>query len=181
MITVNFEENLADIKQRIAEEKLDTACVQLHGLIFLFPREVFLRPMLAEIYWKLGDAVMAGRFWYLVENKTPEIEAVCREFEEHYENDLLKIFYLLIEDFKNEKENVIGTAAEKPLRELQEKAHQQKVGVRHPPMDFFAEPPIFDEKKERETEWFVRGCMLAIVIVLILAIVGFFSIVQLLK
>lgn len=181
MEKIDFEKNVEEIRQKIAAENFDTACVQLHGLIYLFPREIFLREMLAEVYAKLGDEANAGRFWYLVENKTPEMEAACRAFEHKHDNDLLKIFWILIEDFKSEKENVIGTTAETPLRELQEKASEQKIGWKDLPLDFFAEPKILSEKEERETEWFVRGCVLAIVIVLVLAIVGFFTIVNLLK
>lgn len=148
---------------------------------YLFPKEIFLREIIAEVYAKLDNPAMAGHYWYLVENKTPEIAAARSAFENKYDNDLMQIFHKLLEDFKYEKENIIGTAAEKPLRELQEKAFQQKAGIRDLPIDFFAEPPVFDEKKERETEWFARGCILAIFIILILAVIGVFAILKFFK
>lgn len=181
MNPIDFEENVAEIAQLIAAEKFGAAGVYLHGLIYLFPKEVFLRERLAEVYAKLGDPISAGHYWYLVENKTPQIEAARRAFEDKHENDLLKIFNLLLEDFKYEKENVIGTAAEKPLRELQEKAFEQQPDIRDLPFDFFAEPKILSEKEERETEWFVRGCIIAIGVVLVLAIIGFFTILRFLQ
>lgn len=181
MKAIDFEGNVAEAARLVAAEKFGAAGVHLHGLIYLFPREVFLRERLAEVYAEIGDPISAGRYWYLVENKTLEIEAACLAFEDKCDNDLLKIFHLLLEDFKHEKENVIGTAAEKPLRELQKKAFEQNSIIRDLPSDFFSEPIILSEKEEKETEWFVRGCLLAIAVILILAIIGFFTVLQFLK
>ena len=180
---MNFDASLQRIESDITADNSDEACIHLHGIIFLFPREVFLREKLAALYLKLQNPLMAGRYAYLVENKTPELKAACELFESDNDKDLLKLFYLITEDFKNSKDNVIGTTAEKPLRELQEKAKQQKIseGWRELPFDFFEESSAQNDSDEKQTEWFVWGCMLSIIVTMILAIIGFFRVIELLN
>lgn len=36
---------------------------------------------IAQIYWGLGLPAMAGRFWYVCDDDSAEIESACREFE----------------------------------------------------------------------------------------------------
>lgn len=54
---------------------------RLTALIGLYPDDVFLRSRLAEVWWDLHFPAMAGRYWYLEENRTEEVVEAVEAFE----------------------------------------------------------------------------------------------------
>ncbi|OIK14582.1 DNA helicase [Bacillus sp. MUM 116] len=78
---------LKKIEEDINKNDLGKARDRLHGLISTYPNELELRKKLGDIYFELKYPSMAGRYWYLEENKTPEMVKACKEFEKSMGND----------------------------------------------------------------------------------------------
>ncbi|WP_141770073.1 DUF6584 family protein [Bacillus sp. OV322] len=82
---------LKKIEEDIKKNDLGKARDRLHGLISTYPNALELRKKLGDIYFELKYPSMAGRYWYLEENKTPEMVKVCNEFEKSMVNDPKRI------------------------------------------------------------------------------------------
>ena len=82
---------LRKIETDIQCEDLGKARDRLLGLISTYPNELELRKRLGDIYYELRYPVMAGRYWYLEKNKTPEMLKACNEFEKSMGNDPVRI------------------------------------------------------------------------------------------
>ncbi|MEN1937895.1 DUF6584 family protein [Paenibacillus sp. 102] len=72
---------LIKIEKDIENHNLGKARERLHGLIQSYPDDLSLRKKLGDIYFRLQYPTMAGRYWYLEENKTPEMIQACQQFE----------------------------------------------------------------------------------------------------
>ncbi|MED3728456.1 DUF6584 family protein [Priestia filamentosa] len=93
---------LKKIEEDIKKNDLGKARDRLHGLISTYPNELALRKKLGDIYFLLKYPDMAGRYWYLEENKTPEMVEACLQFEKSMGNDPIAIAKGL--KFKGESE-----------------------------------------------------------------------------
>ncbi|PEK56608.1 DNA helicase [Bacillus pseudomycoides] len=80
------EKTLIKIEKDIENHDLGKARDRLHGLIQAYPEDLSLRKKLGDIYFKLQYPTMAGRYWYLEENKTPEMLQACQRFEKSMGN-----------------------------------------------------------------------------------------------
>jgi hypothetical protein len=78
---------LKRIEEDIKNNDLGKARDRLHVLISTSPNELELRKKLGDIYSELKYPSMAGRYWYLEDNKTPEMVKACIEFEKTLGND----------------------------------------------------------------------------------------------
>ena len=72
-----IEETLARIEGEIAAGDLGKARDRLHGLLSTYPADLMLRRKLGDVYWRLQYPEMAGRYWYLVEEKSPQMLEAC--------------------------------------------------------------------------------------------------------
>lgn len=72
---------LASIKDDIAHNRLGRAIDRLHGLLSTYPDDLLIRRDLARVYHVLQNQQMAGRYWYLEEEKTTEMQHACAVFE----------------------------------------------------------------------------------------------------
>ncbi|MBT2734515.1 DNA helicase [Bacillus sp. ISL-7] len=72
-------------------DDLGKARDRLHGLISTYPNEIELRRKLGDIYFSLKYPTMAGRYWYLEEKMTPEMEKACTMFEQSEGNNSSRI------------------------------------------------------------------------------------------
>jgi len=86
--SMSKESTFKKISKDITEGNIGKARDRLHGLISTYPNDLELRTKLAEIYHKLQLPEMAGRYWYLEENKTEEMKAACLIFEKSCRNHL---------------------------------------------------------------------------------------------
>lgn len=75
------------IEEDIKNNDLGKARDRIHGLIFTYPDELELRKKLGDIYFALKYPSMAGRYWYLEKDKTPEMVDACIQFEKSMGND----------------------------------------------------------------------------------------------
>jgi len=82
---------LKKIEDDIKKNDIGKARDRLHGLISTYPDELELRRKLGDIYFSLKYPSMAGRYWYLEVNKTPEMIKACAAFEQSEGNDPSRI------------------------------------------------------------------------------------------
>jgi hypothetical protein len=73
-------DTLRKIEEDIAGKDYGKARTRLHSLIASYPDDLDLRKMLGDVYLHLDYPEMAGRYWFLVEDKTPEMQAACDLF-----------------------------------------------------------------------------------------------------
>jgi len=89
------EQTIKAIQSDIDQGNLGRARDRLHGLISSYPNDLELRVQLADIYSRLQHPAMAGRYWYLEENKTEKMIAAVTEFERSCGKDPLQILLAL--------------------------------------------------------------------------------------
>ena len=116
------EETSSRIQADIAASDLGKARDRLHGLMATYPDDLTLRLRLGQVYWELQYPAMAGRYWYLEEDKTPTIVAACQSFERSCGNDPAKL--LLALKFRGDIERIRDTHAGRTLLELQRRAEE---------------------------------------------------------
>jgi len=81
------QSTLNRIKIDIGDKNYGKARDRLHSLIFSYPNELHLRKQLGDIYYHLDYPEMAGRYWFLEEIKTPEMELACTLFTKSFKTD----------------------------------------------------------------------------------------------
>lgn len=78
---MRLEADLAAIKSAIAAGQLDDAKRILAGVsLNALPGSEFSR-QIGDYYFELGYPAMAGRYWYLLEDKSDRMVCACEEFE----------------------------------------------------------------------------------------------------
>lgn len=82
---------LERVRRDIENGNLGKARDRLHGLILAHPNDLSLRSMLADVYRRLQFPEMAGRYWYLEEHRTAEMEQAVGVFERSVRNDPLEL------------------------------------------------------------------------------------------
>ncbi len=80
---------LSRIEADLQRGDLGKARDRLHTLVYNYPSDMALRARLADVYHRLQFPAMAGRYWYLEEHRTPEMETVIAAFERSCGNDPL--------------------------------------------------------------------------------------------
>ena len=116
------EETLHRIQADIAASDLGKARDRLHGLIATYPDDLALRLRLGQVYWELRYPSMAGRYWYLEEEKTPDMTAACLLFERSCGGNPVNL--LLGIKFRGDIERIRDTYAGRTLLELQRRAEE---------------------------------------------------------
>jgi hypothetical protein len=117
------EQTLIKVEQDIAGGDLGKARDRLHGLIAAYPDDLSLRSQLGDVYERLQYPAMAGRYWYLVEKKTPDMLAACNQFEQTCGNDSLQILRSL--KFRGDPEAIEDEFAAKRLQSLQKRVSSE--------------------------------------------------------
>ena len=125
------------------------------GLLLTYPDDLSLREKLGSIYWKLQYPGMAGKYWYLEEEKTPEMKSACETFEKQMGDDPLKI--LLALKFRGDVQKIEGRYSGKILLDLQKRAKKKHPYIRD--IDFpnkGARKPTAEEHKPKSNS--SAGC-----------------------
>lgn len=82
-----LETNLAVIRRAITEGRREEAAANISGIsLNASPGSKFAKEI-GVLYLELGFSAMAGRYWYLIENKSDEMVAACEEFERSLGNN----------------------------------------------------------------------------------------------
>jgi len=116
---------LKKIEDDIKKNDLGKARDRLHGLSSTYPNELELRRKLGDIYFSLKYPSMAGRYWYLEENKTPEMIKACAAFEQSEGNDPYRISRAL--KFKGNPEIILKLQLVQGYCPIQDKVKEKLV------------------------------------------------------
>lgn len=84
---MTLENTMKKVEEDIAQGNLGKARDRLHGLISSYPSNLNLRKQLGAIYWKLQYPAMAGRYWYLEKDNSPEMISARNAFEKDCADD----------------------------------------------------------------------------------------------
>ena len=78
-----LEKTLRKVEYDIQNGDLEKAKLRLNGLLchFAYPSNLLVRRKLGDIHYHLGNVREAGKYWYLVEDKSPEMEQAIRLYE----------------------------------------------------------------------------------------------------
>ena len=160
---------LKKIEADIAAGDYGKARDRLHGLIATYPDDLTLRQKLGDVYWKLQYPAMAGRYWYLEEDKASHMMAACRIFEQSCGLDPLQM--LLALKFRGNVENIRDTFAGRALLALQDRAKEGhgcyvQFGERG------SKKYRYTSRIESKSKWMIVGCLVALVIALGVMIIG---------
>ncbi|WP_411335103.1 DUF6584 family protein [Metabacillus indicus] len=149
---------LSKIEEDIKKNDLGKARDRLHGLIATYPDEIELRRKLGDIYYALKYPSMAGRYWYLEKNKTPDMQHACIEFEKSMGHDPFQIVRAL--KFKGDKEIVKDLKFSENLSPVHKKVTEKLLEE--------PEDSLFDKL-------LVVGCLSVLVGTIVFAVIGVYS------
>ncbi len=116
------ESSVEKVDFEIVQGNLAKARDRLLGLIATYPNDLTLRTKLGDVYWKMELPAMAGRYWFLEENKTETMSAACVGFEKSCRGNPLNILRAL--RFCGSVEKLASDFAGRKLISLQEKCNE---------------------------------------------------------
>ncbi|MGG3497826.1 DUF6584 family protein [Peribacillus simplex] len=146
------------IEEDIEKNDLGKARDRLHGLISTFPNELDLRRKLGDIYMALKYPSMAGRYWYLEKNKSPEMVKACIQFEKSMGNDPIRIGRAI--KFKGDSEVLKRLQLDQVISPIQNKV---KENLLEEPEDPFKDKLV------------IFGCFSIIILTIIFALIGVYA------
>ena len=76
-----LEADLAAIRKAISAGQFEEATKMLRGVCLNCPPGSTHAQEVGDLFMELGFPTMAGRYWYLLEDKTDRMIAACQEFE----------------------------------------------------------------------------------------------------
>ena len=117
---MSVERTLERVARDLAAGDLGKARDRLHGLIAARPADLDLRRRLGSVYWELRHPSMAGRYWFLEEDKSPEMAAAVRAFERECGGNPVSMLRAL--KFRGDVDALDSPFAREALRGLQRRA-----------------------------------------------------------
>ena len=169
------EETLRRIEREIAAGDFGKARDRLHGLLVTYPDDLTLRRKLGDVYWQLHHPAMAGRYWYLEEDRTPDMTQACAAFERTCGNDAAQILMAL--KFYGDVAAIDDTFAGRTLLDLQERARQE-CGFQFVFGKQGRERYRYPDRAKFGGPWPLIGCLVAMLIAIALMVVGLIAVVQ---
>lgn len=121
---MSIEETLRKVEADSASGDLGRARDRLHGLISTYADDLSLRARLGAVYWRLGYPAMAGLYWYLEEERSPDMEVACRAFERRHGNSAVGMLAAL--KYRGDVEALRATCAGRTLLDLQQRAREER-------------------------------------------------------
>ena len=169
------QETLRRIEREIDAGDWGKARVRLHGLLVTYPNDLALRRRLGEVYWQLHYPAMAGRYWYLKEDRTLEMDQACAAFERACGQDAAQILMAL--RFSGDVTALGDTYAGRTLLALQarvreERGYQIEFGRRG------AERYRYTERAQAGGRWLLIGCLAAGLVAAALMVAGLVAVIQ---
>lgn len=166
---MSIEITLKKVNTDVSQGNLGKACDRLHGLIMSYPDDLSLRVKLAEIYYQAKFPALAGKYWYLEENKTEIMKTACAEYEKYRGYSSLTILWDL--KFRGNINKLPKYAREKLLSLQKECKGKYK---------FCPRIGSAEKKKWKETfkdKVFKIGCIIILLSILLLAVIGMAAII----
>ena len=169
------DRTLNRIEADIASGDYGKARDRLHGLIATYPDALPLRRRLGDVYWQLQYPAMAGRYWYLEEDRSPQMAQACRAFERSCGND--PVLMLLALKFQGDIEAIRDTFAGHALLALQKRAGEERdctiqFGKRG------QEKYQYTSQQRAWGKWVWVGCLLGSLVSLGLMVIGLVTVTQ---
>jgi hypothetical protein len=164
-----IEQTQKKVEQDIASGDYGKARDRLHGLISTYPNDLALRRKLGEVYWQLQYPAMAGRYWYLEEDKSPEMVTACTTFEQSCGDSSLHL--LLSLKFRGDVEFIGSEFAKNKLLILQSQVRDEQGYV----VDFGkkgAEKYQQTGRSKTRATVLMVGCVGVAVLGIVLALIG---------
>jgi hypothetical protein len=149
-----------NIQRDIEQGNLGKVRDRLHGLLVTYPNELSLRKELGDIYYRLQDLQMAGRYWYLEKEKTVEMTRACLLFEKECGDNPAVIARAL--KFKEDKEQIHDLCIQEMLSQTQRTVIGKLI-----------EPP---EEETIGDKLIVAGCALIFLTVVSFLIIGVYTV-----
>jgi hypothetical protein len=118
---------------------------------------------------------MAGRYWYLEEDRTPDMTQACAAFEHACGNDAAQILMAL--KFNGEVADLGDTFAGRTLLALQERARQE-CGYQFVFGRRGADRYEYPDRAKSGGRWLLIGCLAAVLVAAALMVAGLVAIVQ---
>jgi hypothetical protein len=174
-----LEQTLNKVENDIKDGDLGKARDRLHGLLVSYPDNLELRKRLGDIYWRLQIPDMAGRYWYLEENKDGIMAAACHRFEKQFNSDPVNI--LLALKFRGNFDRISDACPGQILLDLHQKAKEKHSWYE----DFRNKSRLkYHRYNEKTVEHKTRdiltkfGCIFVVVLLAFLSIVGVISVIR---
>lgn len=114
---------LSRVEADLLQGNLGKARDRLHTLVYDYPNDVALRSRLADVYHRLQFPAMAGRYWYLNEPRTSEMETAVVAFERSVGRDPLLMLSAL--KFRGDPYEEIPDYARGRLSALRQAIHDK--------------------------------------------------------
>jgi hypothetical protein len=175
---MSIESTLQRIEEEIRLGKLGKARDRLHGLLSNDPKNLLIREKLGNIYWKLQMPELAGKYWYLIENKTIEMVEASRSFERRYGNDPMQILFALKYKSDDESNKYINGILSNLHQKAKEQYNWYEDYRKRGGYKFRYYNP--SNHKKTNNKLFTLGCLSIILLILIFSIFGIYYIIQLL-
>ena len=166
---------LSRVQDDLDRGDLGQARDRLHGLIAQYSEDLSLRARLAEVYAELRYPRMAGRYWYLEGDKSPQMQEACRAFEESCGRDALQM--LLAIKFRGDP-----TALPAPSRGILEGLQKRSLGQHgyYPDLRYRGKDKWQPDRKLTRTDRLVAVLFGAFLIgMVVLAAIGLLAVVGL--
>ena len=171
---MSLQQTLERVDLDIKNGNLGKARERLLGLLVSFPDDLSLRKRLGDIFWKLQYPGMAGKYWYLEEEKTTEMELACGILEKQNGNDPLHI--LLALKFRGDIQTIENDYAGKVLLDLHKCSKE-----RHP------NGVYFDFRKKGKSKFYSHdkherknisiGCIIITLLAFSMMVIGLIAVV----
>jgi hypothetical protein len=169
------QETLRRIEREIEAGDWGKARDRLHGLLVTYPDDLTLRRRLGEVYGQLHYPAMAGRYWYLEEDRTPDMDRACAAFERACGHDEAQILMAL--KFNGGLAALGDTYAGRTLLALQEQVRQER-GYQIEFGKKGAERYRYTEQAQARGRWLLIGCLAAALVAAALMVTGLVAVVQ---
>lgn len=169
------EETLLRIEREIIAGDWGKARDRLHGLLVTYPDDLALRRRLGDVYRQIHYPAMAGRYWYLEEDRTPDMAQACTAFERACGNDAAQILMAL--KFNGNVAALGDTFAGSTLLELQERAKQEcgyQIGFGKSGRERYR----YTDRAKPNGRWLLIGCVACALAAVALMAVGIVAIIQ---
>jgi len=140
---------------------------RLQGLIRAYPNDLSLRRRLGDVYARLQNPQMAGRYWYLEKEQSPDMAAACHAFERAFGGDPLHLLMAL--KFRGDLDCIAGTYAGQRLAALRT-ASMQRHGYA---IEYTGRKGPAVTVGKRRDQVLAVGCALALVAAAALMMIGF--------
>lgn len=177
---MSLEKSLEYVQNDIQNGDLGKARDRLHGLITSYPDHLELRSMLGNVYWQIQQPDMAGRYWYLEEEKDKRMEKACERFERQFKSDPVEMLFAI--KYKGQLDLIINTYAGKTLNGLHQAAkakHSWYEDYRKKGSEKYHHSPKYDSKRHKVRDTLFKGLFwILVILVITLLCVGVWGVIN---